>query len=167
MKVRMLELSVGAFLIAGFVAFAFLAIKVSGLSFTTPQDSYRIHAKFENVSGLTLRAKVTVGGVLVGRVTGIKLDGNDYTAVVEMAIDGPVNNLTTDSTAAILTSGLLGEKYIGITPGAEETFLKGGDMINDTQSALVLENLIGKFLSNKLNEAPAPAAEQTGEVPVP
>ncbi|MFP5440741.1 MAG: outer membrane lipid asymmetry maintenance protein MlaD [Gammaproteobacteria bacterium] len=155
MKIRTLELSVGAFLIAGFLAFAFLAIKVSGLTFSAPEGSYRVYAKFENVSGLAVRARVTVGGVLIGRVTAVRLDPEDYTAVVEMAIDGPVNNLTTDSSAAILTSGLLGEKYIGITTGADDTFLKDGDMINDTQSALVLENLIGKFLSNKLDEQPA------------
>lgn len=155
MKNRTLELSVGAFLVAGFIAFAFLAIEVSGLSFTAPKSSYRLYAKFENVSGLTVRAKVTVGGVLIGRVTDIKLDTKTYSAMVEMAIDGPVNNLTTDSTAAIMTSGLLGEKYIGITPGADDTVLKAGDVIRDTQSALILENLIGKFLSNKLKEEPA------------
>lgn len=155
MKIRTMELAVGAFLIAGFLAFAFLAIKVSGLTFSTPEDSYRVYAKFENVAGLTVRAKVTIGGVLIGRVTAIRLDPDDYSAVVELAIDGPVRNLTTDSAAAILTSGLLGEKYIGLTTGADETFLKDGDTIRDTQSALVLENLIGKFLSNKLNEDPA------------
>ncbi len=159
MKIRTLELSVGAFLVAGFLAFAFLAVKVSGLTFTAPADSYRIYAKFDNVSGLTVRAKVTVGGVLVGRVTDIRLDTKTYSAVVEMAINGPVKTLTTDSTAAILTSGLLGEKYIGITPGADDTYLKAGDTIRDTQSALVLENLIGKFLSNKMNEGPASSEE--------
>jgi phospholipid/cholesterol/gamma-HCH transport system substrate-binding protein len=155
MKNRNLELMVGAFLVAGFLAFAFLAIKVSGLSFSAPEDSYRIKAKFDNVAGLTVRARVAVGGVLVGRVTGISLDTDDYMAVVEMAIDGDVRNLTTDSSAAILTSGLLGEKYIGITPGADETFLGDGAMIGDTQSSLVLENLIGKFLLNKVDEGGA------------
>lgn len=154
MKTRTLELSVGAFLLAGIVAFAFLAIEVSGLSFSAPPDSYRIKARFENVAGLTVRAKVTLGGVLIGRVTGISLDTGTYSAIVEMAIDGNVRELTTDTTAAILTSGLLGEKYIGLTPGADEEFLKEGDLIRDTQSSLVLENLIGSFLSNKLNEGP-------------
>lgn len=152
MKTRTLELSVGGFLLAGFLAFAFLAIEVSGLSFSAPEDSYRIQARFENVAGLTVRAKVTLGGVLIGRVTGISLDPQTYSAIVEMAIDGGVRELTTDTTAAILTSGLLGEKYIGLTPGADEEFLKEGDLIRDTQSSLVLENLIGSFLSNKLNE---------------
>jgi phospholipid/cholesterol/gamma-HCH transport system substrate-binding protein len=155
MKNRNLELMVGAFLVAGFLAFAFLAVQVSGLSFSAPEDSYRIKAKFDNVAGLTVRARVAVGGVLVGRVTGISLDTDDYMAVVEMAIDGDVHNLTTDSSAAILTSGLLGEKYIGITPGADETFLDEGSMIGDTQSSLVLENLIGKFLLNKVDEGGA------------
>lgn len=155
MKTRTLELAVGAFLIAGFLAFAFLAIKVSGLTFSAPADSYRIYGKFENVSGLTVRAKVTLGGVLIGRVTDIRLDQESYSAIVEMAIDGSVGGLSTDSSAAILTSGLLGEKYIGLTPGADETRLKPGDTIRDTQSSLVLENLIGSFLSNKLNEGPS------------
>lgn len=155
MKNRTLELTVGGFLIAGLLALAFLAIKVSGLTFAAPSDSYTIKAKFENVSGLTVRAKVTVGGVLIGRVTGISLDPESYSAIVEMAINGEVKGLTTDTSAAILTSGLLGEKYIGLVPGAEDTQLKPGDIIRDTQSALVLENLIGKFLSNKLNEDPA------------
>jgi len=153
MKTRTLELAVGAFLIAGFLAFAFLAIKVSGLSFAAPEGSYLVNARFENVSGLTVRAKVTIGGVLVGRVTGIRLDPETHAAMVEMAIDGSVKGLTTDTTAAILTSGLLGEKYIGLEPGAEDTELQPGDIIRDTQSALVLENLIGKFLSNQLNKS--------------
>lgn len=155
MKIRTLELAVGAFLVAGLLAFAFLAIQVSGLSFTAPADSYRVNARFENVSGLTVRAKVTLGGVLIGRVTNIRLDQETYSAIVEMAIDGNVRELTTDTNAAILTSGLLGEKYIGLTPGSDDTFLKPGDLIRDTQSALVLENLIGSFLSNKLNEGPS------------
>lgn len=155
MKTRTLELSVGAFVIAGFLAFAFLAVKVSGLSFAAPADSVLIKARFENVAGLAVRAKVTLGGVLIGRVTGISLDPETNAAMVEMAIDGSVKGLTTDTSAAILTSGLLGEKYIGLAPGADDTLLKAGDVIRDTQSALVLENLIGKFLSNKLNEDPA------------
>lgn len=155
MKTRTLELAVGGFLIAGFLAFAFLAVQVSGLSFAAPADSYRISARFDNVSGLTVRAKVTIGGVLVGRVTGITLDPESHRALVEMAIDGNVQGLTTDSTASILTSGLLGEKYIGLETGADEEMLEPGDLIRDTQSALVLENLIGKFLSNQLNKGPA------------
>ena len=155
MKTRTLELAVGAFLVAGFLAFAFLAIKVSGLTFTAPADSYRVYGTFDNVSGLTVRAKVTMGGVLIGRVTNITLDQETYRAVVEMAIDGNVKGLTTDTSAAILTSGLLGEKYIGLTTGADEEVLGDGGRITDTQSALVLENLIGKFLSNKMNEEPA------------
>lgn len=160
MKTRTIDLAVGGFLIAGFFAFAFLAIQVSGLTFAAPADSYRLYAKFENVAGLTVRARVTLGGVLIGRVTGVKLDQDSYSAVVEMAIDGNVKSLSTDTSAAILTSGLLGEKYIGLTPGADETALKADDTIRDTQSALVLENLIGKFLSNKLSEGPAQGENQ-------
>ncbi len=152
MKIRTLELSVGAFLLAGCLAFAFLAIKVSGLSISTPADSYHVYAKFENIAGLTVRAKVTIGGVLIGQVTAIELDPDSYQARVELTLHGNVKNLPTDTTAAILTSGLLGEKYIGLSPGADEEYLVEGSTIRDTQSALVLENLIGKFLSNKLDE---------------
>ena len=155
MNTRTLELAVGAFLVAGVAAFAFLAVQVSGLSFSAPADSYTVKARFENVAGLTVRARVTVGGVLVGRVTGITLDPDSYQAMVSMAIDGDVRELPTDSTAAILTSGLLGEKYIGLSLGADDTFLEDGGLIRDTQSALVLETLIGSFLSNKLNEGPS------------
>ena len=152
MRVRTLELSVGAFMLAGFAALVFLAIQVSGLTMDSAEDTYRVSAKFENIGGLTVRAKVTMAGVVIGKVSNIYLDKEDYVAVVEMDIYKHVDNLSIDSTASILTAGILGEKYIGIMVGAEAEYLQNGDQIWDTQSALVLEDLVAKFLFNKVSE---------------
>lgn len=158
MRTRIIELAVGLFMVAGIAALFFLAIKASGLSEEADRPSYQVYASFQNAGGLTLRAKVTMAGVVIGRVTDIRLDPKTLKARVTMSIHKDVNEITTDSVASILTAGLLGEKYIGIVPGADDTFLKEGDEIADTQSSLVLEELIGKFLSSKVNE-PAAAAE--------
>lgn len=163
MRIKSLELLVGAFLLLAFGALMFLAIQVSGLAGETSQQSYRVHALFQNVGGLTERAKVTIAGVSVGRVESITLDPKTQQARVEMAINSEVNDISTDSVAAILTSGLLGEKYIGLTPGADDTYLKEGSRIEQTQSSLVLEDLIGKFLFNKATEAPAGAPAASAE----
>lgn len=157
MRMKSLELLVGAFLLAAFLALAFLAMQVSGLSAEMSKPSYRVHAMFQNVGGLTVRAKVTMAGVNIGRVEAIALDPATQLARVDMSIDREISDISTDTVAAILTAGLLGEKYIGLTPGADETFLKEGSRIEQTQSSLVLEDLIGKFLFNKTQET-APAA---------
>lgn len=158
MKLSTMEFGVGAFIVAGVAALFFLAIKVSGLSADSDRPSYKIYAHFQNVGGLTVRAKVTMAGVVIGRVQDIHLDPKTLTAKVEMDIFTEVNQVSTDAVASILTAGLLGEKYIGIVPGADETYLKNGDEIKQTQSSLVLEDLIGKFLFNKATEAKKPAA---------
>ncbi len=147
----MLEAGVGLFMLAGIISLTVLALNVSGLTLSSGQETYTLYAAFENIGGLTKRSKVTVAGVTIGRVTDITLDKNRFAGVVEMEIQAEYNEFTTDSTAAILTAGLLGEKYIGIVPGADEEFLKDGEVINDTQSAIVLEELIGRFLFNKAN----------------
>lgn len=152
MRLRMMELSVGAFLIAGLVALLLLALNVSGLSLSEPQKSYTLYARFENIGGLTARSKVTMSGVLIGKVVKISLDDKRLMALVEMEINSDVNFLSTDSSASILTAGLLGEKYIGVTPGAEDETMQDGDVFEDTQSALVLEELVGKFLFNQASE---------------
>lgn len=157
MKARTTELSVGLLVIFTAAALFFLAMKVSGLTQNVSGEGYLLKAHFQNVGGLTTRAKVTMSGVTIGRVTNIYLDPKRLDAVVEMQINKDVNEINTDAAASILTAGLLGEKYIGITLGAEDTFLKNGDEIELTQSSLVLEDLIGKFLFNKATE-PAPAA---------
>jgi len=152
MRIRTLEISVGAFMVAGFAALIFLALKVSGLTLEAAEESYEVSARFENIGGLTVRAKVTMAGVVIGRVSNIYLDKEDFVGVVEMEIYNQFDNLSIDSTASILTAGVLGEKYIGIVVGAEDDNLTDGDEIEDTQSALVLEDLISKFLFNKTQE---------------
>ncbi|WP_339843671.1 outer membrane lipid asymmetry maintenance protein MlaD [uncultured Halopseudomonas sp.] len=152
MRTRTLELTVGLFILLGIMALAVLALRVSGLSVSPGTDSYTVHAHFDNIAGLTPRAKVTMSGVTIGQVTAIEFDKARYAARVEMAINGDVNTLPSDSAASILTAGLLGEKYVGISVGGEETMLKDGDRIVDTQSALVLEELIGRFLLSTVKE---------------
>lgn len=152
MRMRTLELTVGAFMLAGILALVFLALRVSGLSMESSEETYRIKAKFENIGGLTPRAKVTMAGVVIGRVSNIYLDHDDFVGVVEMDIYKSVNNLSVDSSASILTAGVLGEKYIGLMVGAEDDNLKEGDEIVNTQSALVLEDLIAKFVVGKVSE---------------
>jgi phospholipid/cholesterol/gamma-HCH transport system substrate-binding protein len=149
MRIRTIEISVGAFILAGILALCFLAIQVSGLSIhDSNRDTYKLYAHFSNASGLAERAKVTVAGVVIGRVTSISLDPKDNRAKVEMSIQKDVNYLTLDSIASIQTAGILGEKYIAISVGGDPDVLKAGDEIVDTQSALVLEDLIGKVLTS-------------------
>jgi phospholipid/cholesterol/gamma-HCH transport system substrate-binding protein len=145
---RRLEIVVGAFILLGMAAIAFLAIQVSGLSISAAgRGTYEISASFNNVAGLTHRAQVLVAGVQVGHVTTIHIDPITVRAVVTMAIDNDVDYITADSIASIKTAGVLGEQYVSIAPGAEDDILGDGGMIRDTQSALVLEDLIGKFMS--------------------
>ncbi len=152
MRLRMVELGVGAFIFAGMVALAILVVNVSGLNMKAAEDGYKIYAHFENIGGLTARSKVTISGVTIGQVTNITIDPEKINARVEMEILPEYDYLSIDSSASILTAGLLGEKYIGITVGGDPDVLVDGDQIEDTQSALVLEELIGKFLFNKVNE---------------
>ena len=132
MQTRTLEIGVGLFLLAGLLALLLLALRVSGLSVGNAGDTYKVYAYFDNIAGVTVRGKVTLAGVTIGKVTAV--------------------DLAVDSTASILTAGLLGEKYIGISVGGDEDVLKDGSTIHDTQSALVLEDLIGKFLLNSVNK---------------
>ncbi|MGH8433446.1 MAG: outer membrane lipid asymmetry maintenance protein MlaD [Pseudomonas sp.] len=152
MQNRTLEIGVGLFLLAGLLALLLLALRVSGLTVGAGQDTYKLHAYFDNIAGLTVRARVTMAGVTIGKVTAIDLDRDSYTGRVTMELEQRVDNLPTDSTASILTAGLLGEKYVGISVGGDEELLKDGGTIRDTQSSLVLEDLIGKFLINSVNK---------------
>ncbi len=164
MRTRTVEMAVGLFLVAGLVALFFLAIKVSGLAAENGRPSYMVYANFQNAGGLTQRAKVTMAGVVIGRVSRISLDNKTLMARVEMQVYSDINEISTDSVASILTAGLLGEKYVGLVPGADDTYLKDGDQIEQTQSSLVLEDLIGKFLFNKATEEKKPApAEASAE----
>ena len=152
MQNRTLEIGVGLFLLAGLLALLLLALRVSGLTVGAGQDTYKLYANFDNLAGLTVRAKVTMAGVGIGKVTAIDLDRDTFTGRVTMELEKRVDNLPVDSTASILTAGLLGEKYIGISVGGDDQLLKDGGTIHDTQSSLVLEDLIGKFLINSVNK---------------
>lgn len=149
MQQRQLELAVGVFILLGIIALAFLALKVSGLSFQDAgRDTYTLSADFNNIGGLKHRAKVSIAGVTVGQVTNIGLDPLSARAVVEMSINKDVDYLTSDSIAGIKTSGVLGEQYISISVGGAPDVLEDGGWIRDTQSAVVLEDLIGKFMTS-------------------
>ncbi|MBS7663849.1 outer membrane lipid asymmetry maintenance protein MlaD [Pseudomonas lalucatii] len=152
MQNRTLEIGVGLFLLAGLLALLLLALRVSGLTLGSGDHTYKVYAHFNNIAGLTVRAKVTMAGVTIGKVTAIDLDRDSYTGRVTMSLDNAVDNLPADSTASILTAGLLGEKYVGISVGGDEELLADGSTIYDTQSSLVLEDLIGKFLLNSVNK---------------
>jgi len=152
MQNRTLEIGVGLFLLAGILALLLLALRCSGLSPTPSTDTYKRYAYCDNIAGLTVRAKVTMAGVTIGKVTAIDLDRDSFTGRVTMQLEKRIDNLPADSTASILTAGLLGEKYIGISVGGEDTLLKDGGTIHDTQSSLVLEDLIGKFLLNTVSK---------------
>ena len=112
-------------------------------------ENYELTARFDNIGGLKVRSPVAAGGVRIGRVTEIQYNSETYEAVVSLTIDEKYNKFPVDTAASILTSGLLGEQYVGFEPGAEEEYLKQGDVIDLTQSALVLEQIIGQFLYSK------------------
>jgi len=147
---RAIEIWVGLFVAAGLIALFFLAMQVSNLAELKSNDSsYKIVARFENIGSLRVRAPVSVAGVTVGRVSSISFDNQTYEAVVEMRIDPKYDTLPIDTSASILTAGLLGEQYIGLTPGGADDHLADGDEIELTQSALVLEQVISRFLFSK------------------
>ena len=148
MRMRTVEISVGGFVLAGIIALVFLAVQVSGVNFAETQQTYSVIARFDDVAGLRSRAKVSMAGVTVGRVRSIDVDMVWGQAVVTMDILGEPGNLTTDTSAQILTEGILGARYISLLPGGDEETLGEGDEITETQGALVLENLIGEFLTN-------------------
>jgi phospholipid/cholesterol/gamma-HCH transport system substrate-binding protein len=147
MRMRTVEISVGAFVLAGILAFVVLMVQVSGVTFTRDGGSYRLHAKFNDVAGLRVRSKVSMAGVTIGRVTKITVDAAYGEAEIEMLIDGSTGPLPIDTGARILTEGILGARYVSLMPGADPEMLGDGDEIHDTQGALVLENLIGDFIT--------------------
>ncbi len=143
---------VGFFVFLGIAGLFFLALQVSNLSSFDNTEGYRLTARFENIGGLKVRSPVTVSGVRIGRVSAIDFDSKYYQAVVEMKIKPQYDKLPADTTAGIYTSGLLGEQYIGLEPGGAEEFLQDGDQFEFSQSALVLEEIIGQFLFSKADE---------------
>jgi phospholipid/cholesterol/gamma-HCH transport system substrate-binding protein len=153
MNRALLDLWVGIFVVAGIGALMFLALKVGSMNTVDAKDSYQVTALFENIGGLKARAPIKSAGVVVGRVASISFDDKTYEALVTLNLDKRYG-FPADTTASILTSGLLGEQYIGLEAGGEEVKLKQGDRLKLTQSAVVLENLIGQFLYNKAQEVP-------------
>lgn len=146
-----LDLWVGAFVVAGIAALVVLALKVGNLSTYNVSETYQLSAYFTNVGGLKPAASVRSAGVLVGRVSSIALDTDRYEAKVTISIDKRYQ-FPKDTFANILTSGLLGEQYIGLIPGGDEQVLEDGGVFRKTQSAMVLEDLIGKFLFSQADE---------------
>ena len=157
-----IESLVGFFVLLGIAGLLFLALKAANLgSFTSSGDTYSLTAKFDNIGGLKVRAPVRSAGVTVGRVASIALDPKTYQGVVRLDMQRSVQ-FPSDSSARILTSGLLGDQYVGLEAGAEEKVFAPGDVIKQTQSAVVLESLISQFLFNKAADAGStPAASAT------
>lgn len=153
MKTRAgIEIWVGLFVAAGVAALFMLAMKASNLTAVSTADAYQVSARFDNIGGLQVRSPIRASGVLVGRVSRIQYDDRTYQAIVTLNIENRFDTFPTDTTASIFTAGLLGEQYISLTPGAEEVNLKDGDLIEITDSAIVLERLIGQFMVDKMDE---------------
>ena len=157
-----IDLWVGIFVALGLGAIVFLSMKVGNLANFKSDEGYHIEARFDNIGGLKQRAPVRSAGVVVGRVERIRLDPKTYEAIATLRIE-PSYQFTKDTIASILTSGLLGEVYVGLDPGGDTAMLKDGDRINKTQSAVVLEKMISQFMFGKAAEAggsssPAPSS---------
>jgi phospholipid/cholesterol/gamma-HCH transport system substrate-binding protein len=148
-----IDLAVGFFVAIGILALVFLALKVGNLVNFSMSEGYRLETRFDNIGGLKVRAPVKSAGVVVGRIEAIQLDSETYEAVIDLRI-APEYRFTKDTIASILTSGLLGEQYISLESGGEAEYLKNGERVMKTQSAMILEKLIGQFLFNKAAEGP-------------
>lgn len=155
MESRKTQLWVGIFVVLGVLALFFIALRAASGTMTTSGETYTLYAKFDNIGSLKVRSPVKVGGVVVGRVTNISLTGDYYEPLVEMSISKEYDEFSETSSVSVLTSGLLGEQYLGLQPGFIDDsvrMLEDGDSITDTKSALVLENLIGQFLFSQGND---------------
>jgi phospholipid/cholesterol/gamma-HCH transport system substrate-binding protein len=153
-----IDLWVGVFVVLGIAGLMFLALKVGNLASFSTDQQYQVQARFANIGGLKARAPIKSAGVVVGRVADIRFDNESYEAIVMMNLDATYQ-FPRDTTAKILTSGILGEQYVGLEAGGDGVMLKNGDRLRLTQSAVVLENLISQFLFNKAAEAKEPAKE--------
>lgn len=167
MNKRTIEIAVGFLFLLGVGAFILLAMKVSGLASLNPfRNDYIITADFDNVGGLKPRARVAMAGVTIGRVVSIRFDPKNYHATVTMSLNKKMNSIPNDTKANILTAGLLGDNYIGLSAGFSDDFFKPGDHIalEDTESAVALEQLVQKFLSGQASGYnPADSATKTEE----
>ena len=146
-----IDLWVGVLVAMGLAALLFLALKVGNLASISTSEVYQVQAKFANIGGLKVRAPIKSAGVVVGRVADVHFDNESYEAVVTLNIDGRFK-FPRDTAAKVLTSGLLGEQYVGLEAGGDTAMLKGGDRVRLTQSAVVLENLISQFMFSKAQE---------------
>ena len=149
---RLIESLVGFFLLFALVCLSVLAFKVSGLTSLFPANSYEVSAAFDDIGGLKVRSPVKIGGVQIGEVSQIKLDPSTFKAVVKMKIGAQYGDIPDDSSAGILTAGLLGDNYVALTPMYNKSFLKEGSRIEFTNSAMVLEKLIGQFIYKMGND---------------
>lgn len=147
-QTRAVEMSTGLFVFLGFAALFFLITQTTTLNGYLQDDSYEVTARFQNVGSLKVRAPVSMAGVTIGRVSSIAFDPRRLDAVVTMQIEKQYDQIPEDSDASILTAGLLGTQYVGLQPGGSDVYLEEGSEVLFTQSAIVLENLIGKFLVN-------------------
>jgi phospholipid/cholesterol/gamma-HCH transport system substrate-binding protein len=157
------EMGAGLFILLGFAALFFLATQTTNVESYINDDAFTITAHFEDVAGLKERAPVTMAGVNIGRVERIAFDNDGLNAVVTMRISNEFDQIPDDSDASILTAGLLGSKYVGVQPGGADSYLKNGSEIELTQSAIVLENIIGKLLFSLGGEKDDKQAQQAQE----
>jgi len=158
---KSIETLVGLFVLLGVAALAFLALKAANLGSLTGSDSYSVQARFDNIGGLKPRAAVRSAGVTVGRVKSIALDPKTFQGVVTLDIERTYN-FPKDTAAKILTAGLLGDQYVGLEPGGDDKNLAAGETIAQTQSAVVLENLIGQFLTTTADNAGSASGAASG-----
>lgn len=164
-----LNVGAGTFVLLGFAALAFLTTQTTsrGLHFASPPH-YDLTAKFDNIGDLKVGAPVSMAGVEIGRVARIDLDTKEYKAVVLLRVNAKYNQIPTDSDASIYTQGLLGGKFVGLTAGGDDTYLKDKDQIDFTQSAFVLESLIGQLVANfAKSPSPSDSAQSKADAPAP
>jgi phospholipid/cholesterol/gamma-HCH transport system substrate-binding protein len=161
---RTIESFVGLFILAAIVALVVLAFKVSGLTSFFKPAGYTVTATFDDIGQLKVRAPVKIGGVLIGEVAAIKLDRTTFKAIVKMHINNQFGDIPDDSSASILTAGLLGDNYISITPMYSQSFLANGAEIQDTHSAMILEKLIGQLVFKLTNTAKSEKDGKDGKV---
>lgn len=146
---RKIEAVVGLFVAVGLAALLMLAVRVGNLTLQSDSESYRVTARFENIGGLRVRAPVSMSGIRIGQVVDLGFDPETYEAVATLEIEGRFDRVPADSSASIFTAGLLGEQYVSLSPGVDEEFLASGDEVGLTQSAVILERLIGQFLFDR------------------
>lgn len=144
MKKINLELIVGSFLLAGFISFSWLAVKMGDID-PFANETYPVTARFTSISGLKKGSTIELAGVVIGKVERIELDAGEYEAVVHLSIDKKVE-LTDDTIASIRTSGIIGDRFIKLTPGGSDILLEAGDEIDETESAISLEELVSKYI---------------------